>query len=297
MPFNFLGIPDTGQKEKLRRIHGPARQDHLAAGIETQLAIFAALPQGDTRCGLFFHDDAGHTGVGDDFKIGTGLSPPQKGLRRTPAPSVLLRDLVHAQPLLRTAIKIAVVRNLQFTPSLYEIAAQRVHGFQLAHGKLAALTMTIGCSEPMVVFDPLEQVCHAVPAPDIRACLGRPVVVIGLVPADIDHGVDGRRPAQCFATRPEQSTAIQMFLWFGIECPVQLFAIGQQCDPHWHVNQGVLILWARFDKRDAFCRVCRQPVGQNATGGSGADDDIVVHFLSPYWFRAAVIQAPGPRCL
>ena len=113
---------------------------------------------------------------------------------------------------------------------------------------------------------------------------------------NIDHGVDGRRPAQRLAAWPEQFAAIQVLLRFGVECPVQLFAVGQQGDPQWHVDQGALVLWACFDKRDAFCRVCRQPVGQNATSGSGADDDIVVHFFSPYWLRAAVIQAPGPRC-
>ncbi|KTT54467.1 hypothetical protein SB7C_12330, partial [Staphylococcus epidermidis] len=57
-----------------------------------------------------------------------------------------------------------------------------------------------------------------------------PVVVVGAMAADVDHGIDGRRAAEALAARLIADAAVQAFLRHRVERPVVELAREHQND-------------------------------------------------------------------
>src|SRR3546814_5942512 len=75
-------------------------------------------------------------------------------------------NLVEADPILRVAIEIGVVRILRFLPSLHECFAQPVDGPKIADMKLAITAVVRVGSESLVRLHRLEQRKDIIEGPD-----------------------------------------------------------------------------------------------------------------------------------
>src|SRR5690606_2241550 len=71
----------------------------------------------------------------------------------------------------------------------------------------------------MMLFDILEDGQHVIPAP-AGIALGRPTVVVGRLPAHVDHAVDRRATAQHPAARIAENTIVDAGIGLGAVAPI-----------------------------------------------------------------------------
>ena len=65
-------------------------------------------------------------------------------------------------------------------------------------------------------------------------------------------------------------------LGLGVIAPVEHAALVHAAEPQRDVNVGMAVAPARFEQQHARAAVLAEPVGQDAAGRAGADDDVVV---------------------
>jgi len=213
-------VTNSGQHQKLWRINRTARQYDFAAVVEPELLIFAGQFQGYANCPFAAHHHAGYPCVRQHIKIGSLLCATQKCLRGAPATTIFLCHLVKPQSLLCCSIKIRVYRQIYMRGCSNKITAQWIDRLEVAYGKLAALAMVRTRTETLVIFQPAKQFQCPVPSPQVGSSLLAPVVIIGFVASDIDHGINRRGAAKRLPPRPKQPTPFQILLSFGFEGPV-----------------------------------------------------------------------------
>ena len=98
------------------------------------------------------------------------------------------------------------------------------------------------------------------------------VIVPGLS-AHVDHAVDGRTTAEDASPRIAKRPAVQARRGVGGEAPIGARITHAKEIADGDVNPDVVVLAAGFQEGDGVGRVFRQPVGKDAPGGAGADDD------------------------
>ena len=150
---------------------------------------FAALAKADGHSGypaLFDHQPL-NQGPGSDRQIGLR---GQVGARRRPAFTALLRHLIKPEAVLRRAIEVGVVGQLQGLGAADKFAAGGV-GPALVHHVERALAAVPGITAALVVLGAFEIGQHIGVGPAAAAQFG-PLIVIEMVAADIDHRVDRR---------------------------------------------------------------------------------------------------------
>ena len=113
----------------------------------------------------------------------------EEGGRRRPAPAALLIDVKGAAAFVVAGVE---VRN-GLDVGLFGGGAEGIEHVP-AHARLldrqfAAAAMQLAFAKEMI-FMPLEKRQHIVPAPAGEPKLA-PMIVVGRLPAHIDHGVDG----------------------------------------------------------------------------------------------------------
>src|SRR6476646_2865529 len=121
------------------------------------------------------------------------------GACRTPALAVPLRQLVDAEAFMVFGVEILPQAELGLLRGLQKNLLHRIFGARLVDGQRPALSV-IFAVEIGIVFRALEVGQYVVERPAGIAERG-PVVVVGAVAADIDHGVDRRRAAEPLAAR------------------------------------------------------------------------------------------------
>ncbi len=142
-----------------------------------------------------------------------------------------------------------------------------------------------------VILVALEQRQHVVPAPAGEPELA-PVIVIGGLAAHVDHGVDGRAAADHLAARVGQAAAVEALLRLGAEHPVGArIADGEQIADR-NVEPDPIVAAAGLEQQHAHAGIGGEPVGQQAAGRAGADDDVVELALDLR--RHARPSLPGP---
>ena len=104
--------------------------------------------------------------------------------------------------------------------------------------------------------------------------LGPGVVVAGLA-AHVQHAVDRTRTAQHLAARDREAPVAGARLGLRVEAPVDAWAVDQLPETDRHMDEGMPVAAAGFEKQHAVARVRAQPVGQHAAGGAGAHHDVV----------------------
>src|SRR6185369_14142943 len=99
------------------------------------------------------------------------------------------------------------------------------------------------------------------------------VVVFGL-PAHIHHAVDRARAAEHAAVNHRNSAAVAAGTALGAIAPGQLRVDQGLDEARGKVDERVIVAATRFEQADRLARV-HQAARQHASGGTGADDDIV----------------------
>ena len=127
----------------------------------------------------------------------------------------------------------------------------------------------------LLVFRLLEERQHVLPIPALAAALP-PIVVIGRRAAHIDHAVDRTGAAQNLAARLVQGPAVELRLGLGLEHPIDpRVGVGLRVAER-DVDPGIAVLAAGLDDQYPGRRIGAEPVGQNAPGRAGADNDEIV---------------------
>ena len=133
-------------------------------------------------------------------------------LGSAPAPATTLVHLKVGVPEVVAPIEFGDLRN----PTLRRCIAPRLENLPadplLLDAHLATDPMKL-IGAVLVVLRPLEHREHVVPAPPAVA-KRRPVVVVGLLTAHVDHRVDRRAPAQHLATRVADGPPVQTRVGF-----------------------------------------------------------------------------------
>ncbi|MNE37513.1 hypothetical protein D3C80_1313670 [compost metagenome] len=142
------------------------------------------------------------------------------------------------------------------------------------HPPLAARAVQVAIPAE-VILHLEEQRPQLFPAPAGVAFGGPAVVVTGLA-AHVDHPVDRRAAAEHLAARVLQRTAVEAGDFVGVEAPVGTRVADAIEVADGNVNPGVVVRATGFQQQDAVGRVGGKPVGQQAAGGTGADDEVVV---------------------
>src|SRR6185295_8079150 len=125
-----------------------------------------------------------------------------------------------------------------------------------------------------IVFGALEIRQDFIPGPPAVAkrC---PVVVIALLTAHVDHGVDRGAAAESETTRVIETAAVQALVGLRPVAPVGARIIDGVEIAYGHVDPEIVIFATGFQQQHADVRICAQPVRKQAAGGSGADNDVI----------------------
>ena len=106
-------------------------------------------------------------------------------------------------------------------------------------------------------------------------------------------------PPKHLAARPIEFAVFEVRLAFGLEPPiVGGFLADQAAHARRHADQDAVVLAACFEQQNLEFRICRQAVGQDATGAAGAHDDVVEFslifgFLGRYGPKLAALAVGG----
>src|SRR5689334_8567045 len=101
------------------------------------------------------------------------------------------------------------------------------------------------------------------------------MIVICRLPTNIDVTVNSRRSANDFAARVKEDATADRIIWFRLEAPVVPWIT--DC---LNVSNGDSYPWARigrpcFHQKNSYIAARAEAVGQYATCGARADDNVV----------------------
>jgi hypothetical protein len=156
-------------------------------------------------------------------------------------------------------------------------------GVEQLRGRAPGAVRGIGAL--VVVLVQLEPGQRVAPRPGVVAGQLRPLVVVAGLAAHVDHAVDAAAAAQRLAARIAQRAAVQAGGGLGVVEPVGARVADAIQVAHRNVDPVVVVLAAGLDQQHPLGRVRAEPVGQQAAGRAGANDDVVeggvAHGLSP----------------
>ena len=121
-----------------------------------------------------------------------------------------------------------------------------------------------------------------------------PIVEILGRPAEIGHAVDRSRAADHATARQGHASAIEVLLRHRRQTPPELGAHDRRADGGRDLDERVTVGATGFDQTNAIRRVLRQAAREHASGGPGADDDVVELAIELGRFAA---QAGPPKGL
>ena len=131
-----------------------------------------------------------------------------------------------------------------------------------------------GVFAPVVAFAAPEVRQDLGIGPAGRAFLGPALVVEGMAP-DVGHGVDCGRPTEPLAARLKDAATGEMFLRHRVVAPVPRAAIEVRCQGCRHSDRPVIGPSPGLDEQHPEIGVLAQTRREDATGRSGAHDDVV----------------------
>ena len=187
-------------------------------------------------------------GPGHNTQVGPAACRIEIGFLRRKAQTVLLRYLILAKPVLRGTVIVVIVRVAagfsgpdQQVKGLITIA-QRRHIERAATGMEFIL---VACELAILGTPEIGQ--HVAIAPPGIAAL-RPSIIVGSLPANIEHRVDRRGTAKHLATRLFDSSVVAAGLRFGFEHPVDRRVDHRLDVACRNMDQRVAILAASLEK-------------------------------------------------
>ena len=230
--------------------------------------------------------------AGDEMQVRPLEDRLQERRRRAPAPAAALIDLEIAGAFVVALIEVVDLRNADFDPGLPHRVEDRPGDARPLDPPFAARTMQ-GGQAPVMILLPDEIGQHVVPAPSGKAELA-PAVIIGRLPAHIDHGVDGGRAADHAAARIGDRAAAQIGFGRRLEHPVGARIADRVEIADRNMEPDPIVAAASLDEENAVLGVAAQPIGEHAASRAGADDDEVVSFRA---HGATAQQATSRPCL
>ena len=274
--------PHARQHQQLRRQQRARTQQHLAPGADlldrATLAIF------HTHGARAVEQDARGMRTGNDLQVGPRQVGREVALGRAVALAILVRDLVQAHAFLRGAVEVGVVRVPGLHTGVGEILAEPVGRTQVRHIEGAAPAVPV-VGTALVVFGAQKVRLHILPAP-ARVALRGPVVVVGVLAPDVDHGVDRAGASQHLATGLVAAPVVQRGLRRGIKAPAVQLELGHHGQPSRAVDEHAVVGRPRLQQAHAHGGVLSQAAGQHGACRAAADHDVVEH----------VVVSPPPCC-
>ena len=290
------------QLQNLRRPNAAGTQNNLTSGCggdhllaRQNLGASTAL----AAIGQGLKQQLGHLGAGPHLEIGPAITGgAQKRLGGVPAQTRSLVDLKVAHAFVVAGVEVIAGRNAGLLggagKGIQHIPAQALLvNPPLATGLSVAQLLAVGCAGiaeqfcghtfgavqgagPFVmVFMQLEVGQGVGPGPGVVAGELRPSVVVARLAAHVNHAIDAAAAAQRFAARVAQCAAVQPGFSLGLEQPVGARVANAVQVTHGYVNPVVVVSAAGLNQQHALAGVSREPVGQQAARGAGADDDVV----------------------
>ena len=160
-------------------------------------------------------------------------------------------------------------------------------GFHIGHGERMAVAQIRNPERPagavkfvgaaLVVLRLAEIGQHVVKAPAGIAELP-PVVEVLRLAADIDQAVDRARAAENLSARRDDIAVVAFGLRDGLVAPI-VAAVGEQpAEAERDMQPRMQVAGARLQQQHAMAARRGEPIGQNAAGAAGPDDDEVEGF-------------------
>ena len=277
---------DAGELQQLRRVIRAARdQDFLARPHGAQSPV---LPVFDPVGTPPVEQDPLRQRRGLDVQVAASLGGTQIRPRRARPPAVPRRGLKPAGAFLRRAVEVGIVGYAGLDRRLDECPRQRIGVQHIRHRqRTAGAVIIIGAA--LLVFGLLEIRQYVVKTPAGVAVLA-PAVVILVLAANVQQAVDRTRSAQHFAARLKYLAAVQPRFGLGLVHPVDGLFLEQLAVAERHMDPQIAVLGTGFEQQHRMLAVGAEAIGEHASGGAGADDDVVEFGSSG---RCAACRARG----
>ena len=250
--------PDARQQQQVRRVIRAGAHDHLTLGAHRLQLVVAQ--QLDADCPLAVQDDACGERVSQHVDVAARERWMQVRHRRAAAPSVSLRELKPARPLLPGAVVIVGRRDPGVHRRLDARPDQRMHRSAIAHGQRPTDAVVIAFTA-LVVLRATEVRQHILIAPAGEAHR-RPPVVVGAVAAHVDHAVERARAAQHAPPRQKITPISQLRLALAPQPPVRP-GLPQLAKRQRHVDHGLAVRRPRLDHRHSNVGILAGPLAHN----------------------------------
>src|SRR5262249_3139102 len=213
----LAGDADAGEFEDLHRADRAGRENNFAADARGSPRPVLAPVHADRTRSLKL--DPLDQAVELEAQVGALAHRLEKGARRRPAPPALLVDVEDAAALVVAGVEIGNALDA----GLLGRRAERVENVP-AHARrlnaqLAADRVRLARAQKMVLVA-AEERQHVAGSPAGESELA-PVVIVGGLPAHVDHGVDRGGAADHLAARIVEAAAVEAFLRLGLEHPVR----------------------------------------------------------------------------
>ena len=207
------------------------------------------------------------------MQIGAAHRRPQIGIGAGGAAAAPRRGLEEAGAFLGLAVEIRIEGNAGLDRGLHEGFRQRILVPPVRHRERPAGAVKLVLAALLVLRLP-EIRQHVVITPADIAALA-PAVVVLVLAAHIKQAVDRARSAQHFSARLEHLPAAEARLRLGLVHPVDRLFLEQLAVAERHMDPDIAVLRAGLEQQHRMLAVRAQPVGEHASGGAGADDDII----------------------
>ena len=226
MPLQQRARPDARELQKLRRVDGAARQDHLAP--RRRRPARAMLNVVDTRGPPPLEPQARHLRMHLHLQVFPPHRRAQEGARRRHAAAALGGELIEADALLFRAVEIGSEGEARRFARGNEVAAQRMRVVANVGDVQRPAPSAIGGIARGIILDRLVGGQHLVEAP-ARIAGALPVVVVLGMAADIDHGIDRGGAAQDLAARIIVALPVEAGIGLGLVHPVDAAGRRRSC--------------------------------------------------------------------
>ena len=270
--LEMRGRADAGEHQDLRAIERACAQYHAAP--RQQRFALATAPDLDAGDAPRLDHQLLDQRVSAHREVAELANRLHVSARRRPAFALALGDLVEPEAVLPLAVEIGVGAQLQRGCGIDEGVAGGVGVLLVGDEQRPARAVEV-VTPALVRLGALEIGEHVVIAP-AGAALGRPVVVIPAVAADIDHRVDRRGTAQAPPARLIAGAPVQPLLRHRLVAIVRV--LEQEGHEARRLHQNVVVAPARFKQTHPARAVHRETPRDSAARAATADDDVVETF-------------------
>ena len=270
-----VGIADAGEHQELGRPDDPTRQDHLRVHVIPPDPAFVLVFHPDAPASL--EQEAPGGGPGGHREVRPVERRVQEGHGGALSLPVLYRDVAPPHAFHVRPIEVLGVGKAQLLPGLDRGLGNWAGVLEPGDVQRAADPVVIGRAE-LVVLGFLE-VFQNRPGVPSDVALVRPVIVVAVVAADVDHGVDRAAAPERLAARPRAGSPGGVLLRHGHIRPIAV-GLPRSRPSGGVVDVRILVRAVRLQQEHPRVGVFREPARDHAP--RRADDHVVVPPRTPF---------------